>query len=100
MQFQGCRRRIPLHLLFLCNAFKAERARFIPAKFLERPNALKYTELFESQDVQILAGLAKFSALIMDQFVPKKLPDIEILRPTHVTRAGRVSKPPTRFMAT
>ena len=88
------------HYIFLCNAFKAERARFIPAKFLERPNALKYTELFESQDVQILAGLAKFSALIMDQFVPKKLPDIEILRPTHVTRAGRVSKPPTRFMAT
>ena len=88
------------HYIFVCNAFKAERARFIPSKFLKGPNALKYTELFESQDVQILADLAKFSALIMDHFVPKKSPDVEFLRPMHVTRAGRVSKPPLRFMAT
>ena len=85
------------HYIFKCKALNAMRIQRIPKYFLLSPNVLKFQELFESSDPILLSQLAKFAAHIMECFNHEKIESPVKLRAVHVTRAGRVSKPPARL---
>ena len=85
------------HYIFKCKEFNVMRTQRIPRYFLNSPNALKFEELFESSDPTLLSQLAKFVDHIMDCFNYEKIESLEKLRTVHITRAGRVSKPPARL---
>ena len=85
------------HYIFICSEFRAERAKFIPTKFSKYPNSIKYMELFDSPDAKILSNLARFISIIIDRFSYEKEESPVKLRTSHITRAGRTSKPPIRL---
>ena len=85
------------HYIFKCNAFAAKRKQLIQPYFRERPNALKFQELFESTDPDVLMKLAKFTQIVMKTFANEKPPSPIRLQVSYTTRAGRVTKRPVRL---
>ena len=88
------------HYIFKCHAFDEARSQRIPRDLLYPPNALKFQQLFESSDYQVLTNLAKFASHVMDCFSHEKIESPVKLRSLHITRAGRISKPPVRLQIT
>ena len=85
------------HYIFKCNAFSAQRKKFILPYFYERPNIIKFQELFESSDPEILSKLANFTQLVMKSF-PYDTPMSPVrLQESYTTRVGRVTKRPVRL---
>ena len=85
------------HYIFKCKAFAAKRKQLIQPCFRERPNALKFQELFESADPDVLMKLAKFTQIVMKTFAYEKPPSPIRLQVSYTTRAGRVTKRPIRL---
>ena len=85
------------HYIFKCNAFSAKRKKLISPYFCERPNIIKYQELFESPDPEILYKLANFTHVVMNSFPYDKPQTPERLQESYTTRAGRVTKRPVRL---
>ena len=85
------------HYIFKCDAFSANRKKLIPAYFSERPNIIKFQELFESNDPEILFKLANFSQVVMKSFLYEKPTSPVKLQESYTTRAGRVTKRPVRL---
>ena len=85
------------HYIFKCRALSADREKFIPTRFSKYPNSIKFQELFDSPDPKILTNLARFIAIILDQFTYEKEESPVKLRSSHTTRAGRTSRPPIRL---
>ena len=85
------------HYIFKCNAFSAQRKKFILPYFYEKPNIIKFQELFESTDPEILFKLANFTQLVMKSF-PYDTPLSPVrLQESYTTRVGRVTKRPVRL---
>ena len=80
-----------------CNAFAAKRKQLILPCFRGRPNALKFQELFESTDPDVLMKLAKFTQIVMKAFAYEKAPSPIRLQLSYTTRAGRVTQRPVRL---
>ena len=56
------------HYLFECDYFKESRDKYIPTQYIEHPNTLIMSNLFNTKDVKILSKLAKFVRIIMLKF--------------------------------
>ena len=56
------------HYLLRCPFFAAKRKQFIDANYSTRPNMLKFKELLNNQNVEIMKNLSLFSAAIFKQF--------------------------------
>lgn len=56
------------HYIFLCNSFSNERKLYIQEYFYSRPNTLKMSQLFNSQNLNTLIKLCKFIAIILEKF--------------------------------
>ncbi len=52
------------HFLFICPLLHESRQKFIPSKFTNRPNMIKYKELLCNSSIKILKNLCKFIRLI------------------------------------
>ena len=85
------------HYIFKCNAFAAKRKQLIQPYFVKRPNALKFQELFESSDPDVLMKLANFTQTIMKAFPFEKTSSPVKLQESYTTRVGRVTKRPVRL---
>ena len=85
------------HYIFKCPAFAADRKKLIDARFTSRPNALKFQELFESSDVEILSKLAKFTNIIMSNFEAEKPWSPLRVKESYTLRSGRVTKRPPKL---
>ena len=85
------------HYIFKCNAFSANRKKLILPYFVEKPNSIKFQELFESTDPEILSKLANFTQVVMKSFPYDKPLSPVKLQESYTTRAGRVTKRPVRL---
>ena len=56
------------HYIFICPYLQKEREQYIKKYYRIRPNALKFSELFNSKSIKTLVNLAKFCKFIMDFF--------------------------------
>ena len=83
--------------MFKCKVFSVSRKKYILPYFSERPNIIKFQELFESNDPEILFKLANFTQVVMKSFpYDKPLSPIK-LQESYTTRAGWVTKRPVRL---
>ena len=85
------------HYIFKCPAFASDRKKLIDARFTNRPNALKFQELFESSDVEVLSKLAKFSNIIMSNFEAEKPWSPLRVKESYTLRSGRITKRPPKL---
>ena len=85
------------HYIFKCRALSSDREKLIPRKFTDVPNSIKFHELFESADLKTLSNLTKFVSKTIELFEYEKIESPIKLRASHTTRAGRISKPPSRL---
>ena len=85
------------HYIFKCRAFAAKRMQLIQPYFVRRPNVLKFQELFESSDPDVLMKLAKFTQIVMKAYPFEKAPSPIKLQESYTTRAGRVTRRPIRL---
>ncbi|XP_071139805.1 uncharacterized protein [Mytilus edulis] len=53
------------HYLFKCTFFSNERKRLLPCNVYKKPNAIKYCELFCSDDYNLIVKLAKFCKIVL-----------------------------------
>ena len=85
------------HYIFKCRAFAAKRKQLIQPYFVTRPNVIKFQELFESSDPDVLMKLAKFTQIVMKAYPFEKAPSPIKLQESYTTRAGRVTRRPIRL---
>ena len=57
------------HYLFICSYFQNERKDLLKRYYYLRPNIIKYQELMNCKNKQVLLNLSKFMKLIMSKFV-------------------------------
>lgn len=53
------------HYLLECSFFENERKKFIPRCFIFKPNIVKFNELFNSDNIDIVSNIAKFCKIIL-----------------------------------
>ena len=53
------------HYLFECNFFDSDRLNYLPQYVNNRPNTLKYSQLFSSENYDVLVKVAKFCKIIL-----------------------------------
>ncbi len=56
------------HYLFKCTNFTDERKKFVKKYYSNRPNTLKFSELFNTKKEKELSNLAQFVKIILSQF--------------------------------
>ncbi|MEW8548698.1 MAG: reverse transcriptase family protein, partial [Candidatus Thiodiazotropha sp.] len=56
------------HYLFNCSFFAADRVKFIPVIYRKKPNALKFNQIMNTDDINILCKLATFCKKIVQHF--------------------------------
>ena len=85
------------HYIFKCPAFAADRKKLIDVRYTNRHNALKFQELFESNDIEVLGKLAKFTHIIMSTFASDKPWSPLRVKASCTLRSGRVTKRPLKL---
>ena len=85
------------HYIFKCPAFASDRKKLIDTRFTSRPNALKFQELFESSDIEVLSKLSKFTNSIMSNFAAEKPWSPLRVKESYTLRSGRVTKRPPKL---
>ena len=56
------------HFVMSCAAFNHIRPKYIPSRFISRPNTLTFYKLFTSENIPTLTKLCKFLTIIMHVF--------------------------------
>ena len=56
------------HYIMLCNFFSAERKQYLAPYFYEKPNTIKFSELFNHESTSTLNNLCKFISCIVKKF--------------------------------
>jgi hypothetical protein len=56
------------HYIFKCTNFIDERKKYIKKYYYNRPNTLKFSELFNTSKLKELSNIAQFVKLIMSKF--------------------------------
>jgi hypothetical protein len=57
-----------MHYLLTCPFFNVERKKYIPSKYYQRPNIIKFRDLLSTNDTDLLVRLSYFVKKIIQQF--------------------------------